>query len=430
MINDILNTMENSLDKKCDEYEIYISQNKHFVIESELSEINTAKEELNLNLGVRVLKDNRMGLAFTSDLNKTEDIINQAIANTKLSVEDKNFAFSHKTKINDVKGLFDNDFDNLAIEEFVSYIKDINDKTNDISNVVAVDFSNSKYKLKILNSNGVDIDKKGTFYSIALEVKEEETNSYWDSLSSRYFDFDIDKLIENTCEVAKKSLNGESIVTGDYNAVFDYKAFANMVPILFQSLSGENVLRNRSFFTDKLNQKVSNSHLSIYDDSTIPYGLCSCKCDDEGTPSQKTTLVEKGTLKSFIYDIYNANKIDGNSTANGFRSSVASVPSISPSNVVFDFDDEIVIDDINEGIFVGNILGAHTINPFSGDFSLEATHSFKIENGEITKSIKKGMIAGNLFNLLNQCNQVKSEIKQRGNVIIPQIFMNNLRVIG
>ena len=79
---------------------------------------------------------------------------------------------------------------------------------------------------------------------------------------------------------------------------------------------------------------------------------------------------------------------------------------------------------------VNSVLGAHTANPISGDFSVEVSNGFLIENGEIKSPIKKAMISGNIYEGLKNCNGIKSEIKQYGTFIIPQIIIENLRVIG
>ena len=85
---------------------------------------------------------------------------------------------------------------------------------------------------------------------------------------------------------------------------------------------------------------------------------------------------------------------------------------------------------ISEGVLTTSVLGAHTANPISGDFSVEASNAFKIENGEISYPINKAMISGNIFEIMKKCEGVKSEIKQYGPFILPKILVHNLRVVG
>jgi PmbA protein len=79
---------------------------------------------------------------------------------------------------------------------------------------------------------------------------------------------------------------------------------------------------------------------------------------------------------------------------------------------------------------VTDVLGAHTANPISGDFSVEANNAFIIENGEITGPVKKSMLSGNIFGSLKQSESIDSEIKQFGPFITPKILVHDLRVVG
>lgn len=75
-------------------------------------------------------------------------------------------------------------------------------------------------------------------------------------------------------------------------------------------------------------------------------------------------------------------------------------------------------------------MGAHTANPISGDFSVEASNAFKIKDGEISYPINKAMISGNIFEIMKSVEGLKSEIRQYGSFIIPKLLVHNLRVVG
>jgi PmbA protein len=112
------------------------------------------------------------------------------------------------------------------------------------------------------------------------------------------------------------------------------------------------------------------------------------------------------------------------------RSSFADMPAVGLSNFVLEFDDTLEMGDIKEGILVTDVLGAHTANPISGDFSVEANNAFKIENGEISEPVKKAMLSGNIFDVMKNASSGSKEIRQRGPFVIPRILAPNLRVVG
>ena len=86
-------------------------------------------------------------------------------------------------------------------------------------------------------------------------------------------------------------------------------------------------------------------------------------------------------------------------------------------------------EEINDAFLVTDILGAHTANPITGDFSVEASNSFLLNNGD-RKPIKKAMISGNIYDLLGDAMAVGDEIKQRGSFIVPRLLLHDVRVIG
>ena len=141
-------------------------------------------------------------------------------------------------------------------------------------------------------------------------------------------------------------------------------------------------------------------------------------------------MIKDGVLDSFIYDIYTANKVGTETTSNGYRGSYLTTPMISTSNLEFEFGEKRELSEIDKGVLTTSVLGAHTANPISGDFSVEASNAFKIENGELTDPINKAMISGNIFEIMKKVEGLNTEIKQYGPFIIPKLLVHDLRVVG
>ena len=434
MIYEIADKCEKEVKKICDEYEVYVNTGKTIELDSKNDELNFAKEEITQGIGIRVLKDSKMGFAFTSDLNKITQTAAQALENTKLNNPDENYAFSQETKVNEVDKLYDKKFENLNLDEAIDFLNNIITKASETKcEVTSAGFSASSGESLILNSNGVSIANKGTGFGAGLSVNieaNENVATAYDSISSRYYDLDGDKLANDVCKLAIDSINTKAVETKDYDVVLDYYAATGLLSTFLAAFNGENVQRQRSILHDKINEEIVSPSLSIANDPTLEKGMYSTKCDGEGTVSKKTNLVENGVLKSFMYDIYTANKGNTTSTGNGYRGSYSSTPQVSPSNITLEFKQNIGIDEISEGVLTTSVLGAHTANPISGDFSVEASNAFKIENGEISYPINKAMISGNIFEIMKKCEGVKSEIKQYGPFILPKILVHNLRVVG
>ena len=103
MLYEIAETAKKEVENICDEYEIYVDEAKSIELDSRKEELNFAKEEIEKGIGIRVIKDNKIGFAFTSNLDKIAQTAKQAVENTKLNKIDENYAFSEVESVNDVK---------------------------------------------------------------------------------------------------------------------------------------------------------------------------------------------------------------------------------------------------------------------------------------------------------------------------------------
>lgn len=434
MIYELAEKARKALENKCDSYEIYVDESKSIELDSRKDELNFAKEEIEKGIGIRVIKDKKIGFAFTSNMDKIYETANQAIENTKLNKTDENYEFAQVEKEVNVKKIYDSKFNELDLDETVAFLKNIISTAIDSGcDVTGSGFSASAGRSLIMNSNGVSIENKGTGFGVSLSVtiqKEGQIATAYNSQSSRFFDLDGEKLANEVCNLAKSSLDTKPIETNDYDVVLDYYAATGLLNTFMGAFDGENVRRGRSILKDKIGTQIANPTLSIIDNPLLEKGMCTTKCDGEGTVSQKTDLIREGVLNSFLYDIYTANKENVKTTSNGYRGSFLTTPMISPSNLEFKFSEMKDLSEIDKGVLTTSVLGAHTANPISGDFSVEASNAFKIENGELTDPINKAMISGNIFEIMKKVEGLDSEIKQYGAYIIPKLLVHDLRVVG
>lgn len=434
MIYEIADNCVREVEKLSDNWEIFIANSETIEVESKNDILNFAKQEIEKGIGIRILKDNKMGFAYTTDLDKIPETAQKALDNSKLNKVDENYEFAPAEKVNDVKGTYDAKYDDLNMDECCEFLENIIERTKENKcNVTSAGFSASKGEELIVNSNGVSIYDKGTGFSEGLSAYIEKDGQYaaaYDFNSSRHLDLEYEKLTDDVCKLVHDSLNTKSIETKNCDVILDYYAASGLLSTFIQGFNSENVLRGRSILHDKISTEITDSNLTIIDNPLLENGMGTSKCDGEGTASKKTTLVENGVLKSFLYDIYTANKSGCESTSNGYRSSYLTTPDVSPSNLELKFKNSIGLDEIDSGVITTSVLGAHTANPISGDFSVELSNAFTVENGEITDGVKKAMISGNIYELMKKCEGIESEIKQKGPFIIPKIMVHDLKVIG
>ena len=162
-------------------------------------------------------------------------------------------------------------------------------------------------------------------------------------------------------------------------------------------------------------------------------GLRTGIFDGEGVPHQKTPVIEKGILRNFLYDNYSAKKEGKESTGNASRAGYLSTPGIDTTNFHIlpgNKTSEEMLSEVDDGLIVYYLQGAHSSNPVSGEFSVVATPAWKIKDGEITHCSRGVMLAGNIFELLKNISVVGGNERQMGSIIAPWVMVENVRVIG
>ena len=417
-----------------DEAEIYLENEEKTDVNVQNQKVDFAKETSSIGLGIRVIKDHKMGFAYTTDLSKIANAVENAVYNAKCNEDDKNFYFAPKMNYPTVKGTYDKRIRDLEIEETVEFAKIlIQTALDEKCQPTSGGASAGCLKTVVANSEGVYFKEASTYFSgfISVNVPDGEgVSTAYESDASRFLDIEPEKLSIKASKLAKDSVGGKSVKTADLNVLLDYNAAASLISTMANAFNADNVQRGRSIYGDKMDEQVLSPSLNIYDDGTLKKGLNSSGSDGEGFPSQKTNLIENGVLKNFIYDLYTSRKSKVTSTGNGMRSSYADTPAVGFSNLVMEFKEIKEISEIENGVIVNDLMGAHTANSISGDFSVEAMNAFKIENGEISYPIKKAMLSGNIFQAFTDAYAASDKIRQIGSLVLPPILVSKLKIVG
>jgi PmbA protein len=222
-------------------------------------------------------------------------------------------------------------------------------------------------------------------------------------------------------------------------------AFDIIANTVIPALSGDVVRKGESVYADKLGKAVAAAGLTIADDATHPKGLNTFATDEEGLPSRRTVLIEKGVLSALLYDTYDALEAGACSTGNALHgergdsgTTYKTAPSTFARNVVLEgetMSEEEMIRGVRNGIIVDNVLGAHTANRASGDFSVAIYAGYAIRDGEIRFPLKGGMIGGNMPAMLMDASLADNyRLVEAGFYptagFIPSVKFENVRVSG
>lgn len=177
-------------------------------------------------------------------------------------------------------------------------------------------------------------------------------------------------------------------------------------------LEGDCNRKQSSVFAGRIGERVASTQCTVVDDGTLSGRRGSLNIDDEGTPTQCTTLIENGILKGYMQDKLNAHLMDSASTGNGRRESYAHVPMPRMTNTYMlagKYDPAEIIASVEKGIYAVN-FGGGQVNITSGKFVFNASEAYLIENGKVTKPVKGAMLIGSGAEVLMKVSMVGNDL--------------------
>jgi PmbA protein len=284
-------------------------------------------------------------------------------------------------------------------------------------------------EITIANNHGVRYTARQSDLSLSLETISGQSTGYeFDHACAKAL-VNPQRVGEQAACLASRSAGGKDIPSGEYDVVLSPMAFADLLSGIFvPALSGRNVLQGRSKLAGKIGETVTAPLLSLFDDPHREGAGGSTWFDAEGTPTQRFDFVKKGILSGFAYDLKTAYRAGVQSTGSAIRGGFAGLPAIGHHNFVVDGMRDEVFDE--PAIYVHSVVGAHTANPLSGDFSVEMSNPFQVRDGELAEPVRGAMLTGNFFDLLYNVAALGKESRAVGSYILPPVRINKARVIG
>jgi TldD protein len=190
--------------------------------------------------------------------------------------------------------------------------------------------------------------------------------------------------------------------------------------VLFHEMTGhgleaDHIQKGASVYEGKLGQRVAGEHLTAYDDGTLAGEWGTNAIDDEGTPAQRTPVIEDGELTSFLYDLLRARKDGVASTGNGRRESFRHLPIPRMTNTFIapgDATPEELIGTVDRGFYAKSFAGGQ-VDPTTGDFVFGVSEGYLIEGGRIGKACRGATLIGNCLDALGRIDAVANDFEMK-----------------
>lgn len=435
--------------KKVDQIEILLRDNYEISCEVSLGEVNKAAKSQDVGASIRVVLKNQLGSAYTNRLDKAtiEQSVKRAISAAKASTPDATWKdFPAKAKYTKLTGLWDESIPEKDPGVFVDFSTQISDaiKEKDSSIIIGETGAGGFYGwTAYANSNGVLTSDRGTgVYAYSYIMAPTESGMTPPAFAvdvNRHFHLDLDYIINQAVKdilLAKKDAKGE---TGSGIIVLTPDALGNLLAYtLNQAVKGENVVRGKSRLADMEGELIASKTLTFTDDGLYAGGYGTALFDGEGVPQQSTVIVDKGKLRSFLWNHYWATQHGKTSTGNASRNLRTGVVDTSPTNFVISggkTSQEDMLSEIKSGYLVKGLQGVHSSNQETGDYSVVANPAFRIIDGELVGAVHGLMLAGNAFDLIKKVEVIGSDVRRYlvgpgGSVIGPSIQFGDIQVVA
>jgi TldD protein len=190
--------------------------------------------------------------------------------------------------------------------------------------------------------------------------------------------------------------------------------------VLFHEMTGhgleaDHIQKGASVYIGKLGEQVAEPHLEAYDDGRLPNEWGTDGIDDEGTPTQKTPVIEGGRITAYLYDLVRARKDDVASTGNGRRESFRHLPIPRMTNTYIapgQAEPQELIAEVDRGFYAVSFAGGQ-VDPTTGDFVFGVSEGYLIENGQKTKPCRGATLIGNCLDALGKIDAVASDFEMK-----------------
>ena len=392
----------------CDDGELYLEETNTESIILDDNKIKNSNYSTDSGYGFRAVTGDVVAYSHSNEISE-QSLINSSknLASTHIKSSGK-----YDFEIKKTNQKFYNDLDPIETKSLASKIellKSMNEyarsKDSSVKQVTA-NFLGEKKNIEILRNGGELLKDNRPLVRINVSIMVEkngkkETGIYGVGGRESYDHFLKDENWKKICDeayrIANTNLESKPSPAGEMKVVLGPGWPAILIhEAVGHGLEGDFNRKKTSVFHNLVGQKVASDGVTIIDDGTIDKRRGSLNIDDEGTPTEKTILIENGILKNFMQDRLNARLMKTKSTGNGRRESYKHVIMPRMRNTIMlngKNTQEEMIKSVDHGIFAVS-FGGGQVDITSGKFVFNCTEAYEIKNGKIGSPLKGATLIG------------------------------------
>ena len=285
------------------------------------------------------------------------------------------------------------------------------------------------------NSRGFSGEYRTSYCSVAVAPVAKDGDcmerDHWYTLARGFSGLESPESVGRTAaQRALRRLHPVKVETQRVPVVFEAAVARSLLDSLFEAVHGMSIYRHESFLAGKLGEKVASDSLTVVDDGTLPGLFGAQPFDDEGVPSRRTVVIDRGVLKNYLLNSYAARKLGMKTTGNASRGLTGNA-GIGHGNFFVEAGvqtPESILAGVSNGFYVTDLMG-FGVNVVTGDYSRGAAGLW-IRGGELAFPVSEVTIAGNLKDMLLGLEAIGSDLEFRGSTAAPTLKIGEMTVGG
>ena len=412
-----------------EEMEVFVARGVETEVQAYGGDIENLSSSASAEIGIRILVDGpqgaRVGSAYAGSLD--EEAIAEALSNARdnarFATEDEFVAFARPDGVMPASlSLSDPAVAATTMEKKVKMALELEAMVRGgdprIRQVDAANYSDYVSDSAIVSTTGIaaSLERSGAFVSVeAIASDGEQDQTGWGlSVGRTPGELSLETAAGDAIRRATRMLGAVKPPSFKGVAVFDPRTAATLWSIMGSALSGDAVVRGRSFFAGRLDEVVASAAVTLIDDPTDARHFAASPFDAEGLASRRNELISDGRLRQFVYDTVSGRRAGTASTGNAVRAGVSGSPSAgcrALQLVAGAYDQDEILRRVGNGVFVESLTGVHSgVNPISGDFSVGIT-GLMIRDGVLAEPVREVTIASTLQRMLLDVMMVGSDVQ-------------------
>jgi len=442
-ISELADSVERQLQgRSLDAWEIMTGHSRTLSIEVKEGVVDTFKSAEPAAVGIRLLKDGGLGFSYSSSFAPAdiERMIAAALTGAQVQTPDSCNLLPAPTAYSAMPDLYDPALAAVPIAAKIARAIELERLSlaadSRIKRVRKAVYGETIYEVHLRNSHGIRGGYQGSSLSCSVAPLAEESGEAqmgWDfAFANNYEAIDIAAIATEAAARATGMLGARKIPSMRAPVILDSRVAGEFLELLAPSFSAENLFKGKSLLKGRQGEQLFPASLTIRDDSTLMGGMATAPFDGEGVAAQNTPLVTGGVVQGFLFDTIYAARMGAATTGNSARAGVKGLPHLGISNFLIDngtASPATLLAGISRGMLLTSLVGMHTANPVSGDFSVGAT-GFLIENGQLTHPVKGVAIAGNVIDLFKNIEMIGDDRRFYSSVGAPSLKISALEISG